>query len=93
MRYLSQLSLSDNELTSIPDSVDNLSGLVFLHVNKNQLRTLPESIKNLIKLRCLDIRSNKFESLPPHLADLPEPSLEKMDTKTLQDFLRAQRHT
>jgi len=41
------LYLEDNQLTTLPESIGNLSSLETLYLYYNQLTTLPESICNL----------------------------------------------
>ena len=44
---LTYLSLSWNQLTSLPESIGNLSSLEYLYLWNNQLISIPESICNL----------------------------------------------
>ena len=44
---LDSLDLENNQLTTIPESIGNLSSLTYLWIFNNQLTTLPESICNL----------------------------------------------
>lgn len=52
------LVLTDNEITTIPDSIDNLENLEILNLSKNKIKSLPESIKNLTNLKYLYLRQN-----------------------------------
>ncbi|NJR32206.1 MAG: hypothetical protein HC778_04320 [Chamaesiphon sp. CSU_1_12] len=45
------LDLYQKYITSLPDSIGNLTDLVSLRLVDNRLNTLPNSIGNLIKLR------------------------------------------
>ena len=47
---LDSLYLSSNQLTTLPESIGNLSSLEELFLSSNQLTTLPESICNLTNL-------------------------------------------
>ncbi|WP_186376255.1 leucine-rich repeat domain-containing protein, partial [Hyella patelloides] len=47
------LNLADNQLTTIPESLANLSNLRGLDLSDNQLTTIPESLANLSNLRWL----------------------------------------
>jgi hypothetical protein len=44
---LTELDLSDNGISTLPDSIGNLRWLYKLDITYNQLSTLPESIGNL----------------------------------------------
>ena len=48
-------------MTTLPDSIGNLTNLQELHVGDNQLTTLPDSIINLTNLETLDVRENTRE--------------------------------
>jgi Leucine-rich repeat (LRR) protein len=51
-------SLSDNNLTTLPESFGNLSSLKELYLEYNQLTSIPESIGNLSSLEKLMLDSN-----------------------------------
>ena len=63
-KYLLMLDLSNNQLTTLPESIGNLKTLWFLNLSNNQLTTLPESLSKLVWLFSLNIANNKLESLP-----------------------------
>ena len=54
----------DNQLTTLHESVCQLTKLTTLDLSKNKLTTLPESIGNLVKLWWLDLSENPISSLP-----------------------------
>jgi Leucine-rich repeat (LRR) protein len=59
-----------NRLTSVPESLGNLTALKFLDLSGNRLTSVPESLGNLTALRRLDLRDNQLTVLPQRLADL-----------------------
>jgi len=52
------LKLSNNELTTLPDSIGNLTGLKWLQLSNNELTSLPEEIGNLTGLTELKLSNN-----------------------------------
>jgi Leucine-rich repeat (LRR) protein len=59
------LDLSNNKLTSLPDSFGNLK-VNRLYLSNNKLTSLPDSFGNL-KLNYLNLSNNKLTSLPDSL--------------------------
>ena len=47
---LTELLLHNNQLTSVPDSILNLTNLTYLSLGSNRLTSIPESIGNLTNL-------------------------------------------
>ena len=60
---LTYLNLNYNQLTSLPESIGNLSNLEYLDLFYNQITSLPESIGDLSSLLYLMLSSNKLTSL------------------------------
>jgi hypothetical protein len=58
------LNLNDNQLTSLPSEVGNLSSLRRLFLTDNRLTSLPPEIGRLSSLEALDLASNQLVSLP-----------------------------
>ena len=55
------LRLSNNNLTSLPDSIVNLSNLQILSLLNNKLTSLPESIATLTKIKYLELEESSYE--------------------------------
>lgn len=80
MEVLSELDVSGNKLTVLPDAVFELRGLRRLSAARNGLTGLPETLVQAADLRHLDVRDNLFIKLPLRiLAALP--SLECIDAR------------
>ena len=67
---LEYLNLYYIQLTSIPESIGNLSSLTYLSLSGNQFTTLPESIGNLSSLTQLDLDYNQLTILPESIGGL-----------------------
>ncbi len=63
------LVLDNNQLTSLPSDIGQLSRLEKLSVKENALVTVPVSIKQLQKLSVLDLSANSLSELTPALAE------------------------
>jgi len=57
-------------LSSLPDSIGNLTNLEKLNVEHNKLTSLPDSIGNLINLKKLLLSNNTLTGLPDSICDL-----------------------
>ena len=67
---LTSLDLSNNLLTSLPDSIEQLTNLTSLNLSNNSLTSLPESIEQLTNLTSLSLSSNSLTSLPESIRQL-----------------------
>lgn len=74
--HLRFLSLYNNELSAIPDSVISLHELQYLNLYHNKISFLPAEINSLSKLKYLNLSENKLERLPLEISLLP---LEHLD--------------
>ena len=68
------LILTDNELTSLPQSIGDLKLLQKCMLSGNKLTSLPESINKCFNLELLRIAANKLASFPKFLLFLPKLS-------------------
>jgi internalin A len=73
---LTALSLAENLLVTVPDSLGGLSRLERLYIDQNQLRSIPETIGQLGCLRELNLSCNQLGSVPATLGQLV--NLEKL---------------
>ena len=69
-KNLRTLFLTNNKLTSLPDSLCTLSNLHCLYLNNNLISYLPESFGNLSNLRFLWIQNNCLTKLPESFFNL-----------------------
>lgn len=68
------LILTDNELTTLPDSIGNLTLLQKCMLSGNQLMQLPNTFNKCNNLELLRIAANKLTSFPTCLLSLPKLS-------------------
>ncbi|KAL9265866.1 Plant intracellular Ras-group-related LRR protein 8-like protein [Drosera capensis] len=66
---LTYLSLSDNELTTLPASLGGLTSLRQLHVSNNKLTGLPNELGYLSNLEILNLNNNRLSSIPASIGD------------------------
>ena len=69
---ITELDLGENELTSLPESITNLTQLESLYLYDNKLTSLPESIGNLTLLQNLSLSSNQLTELPETIGNLTQ---------------------
>ena len=65
---LQELSLQNNQLSSLPAKIGKLINLQKLHLHNNKLRSLPAEIDRLINLKELLLDNNQLRRLPRALA-------------------------
>ncbi|MGN6106924.1 MAG: leucine-rich repeat domain-containing protein, partial [Kofleriaceae bacterium] len=86
---LESLSMIENRLEALPDSITRLANLRRLEVKQApHLRTLPEHIGRLSKLEALGLQMTKLEALPESIGDLEnltELTLSSVPLSTLPD--------
>lgn len=63
------LNLDNNQLTSLPKEIGNLSRLRNLDLRGNQLTSLPKEMGNLTELECLYLNGNQLTSLPKEIGN------------------------
>ena len=63
-QIITELDVSHNQLTYLPESIGTLSKLMHLDVSHNQLKTLPKSLENLTLETCL-VNNNTFKLKEP----------------------------
>ena len=68
------LILTDNELTSLPESIGDLKLLQKCMLSGNKLSFLPESLGKCFNLELLRIAANKLTSFPIYILSLPKLS-------------------
>lgn len=64
------LTISSNQLQTLPKSMANLTKLKSLHLANNDFRQFPESVCQISSLRFLDLSSNRIENLPYSIGNL-----------------------
>lgn len=65
-----KLDLKNKQLTSLPESIGDLTSLTSVDLRTNRLASLPESISNLTRLTHLYLSSNQLTSLPKSITNL-----------------------
>ncbi len=63
-KNLKKLTISDLDLTELPDSISNLTNLIDLNLDYNKLSELPDSISNLKKIQKISFVKNNFTNIP-----------------------------
>ncbi|NJR32208.1 MAG: leucine-rich repeat domain-containing protein [Chamaesiphon sp. CSU_1_12] len=69
MSKLTHLHVNANLLTSLPESLNNLSELIELNFSNNNLSSLPLHFDTLTKLKRLDLSQNKLTELPSNIGN------------------------
>ena len=68
----SLLDLSGLKLTSVPDTIGQLTQLILLKLSNNELTTLPDAIVQLTQLIGLDLSDNQLTTLPDTIGQLTQ---------------------
>jgi hypothetical protein len=68
--HVVKLSLYQQGLTSLPETIGNLRSLQYLYLERNHLSFLPGTIWNLTELIALSLYGNKLRSLPGTIGNL-----------------------
>lgn len=72
LTHMTSLSLANNQLTALPDSLAKLLHLKELDISNNQMTELPDVIRRITGLRGLYVYGNILEILPEWIGDLNE---------------------
>ncbi|KAJ0968123.1 hypothetical protein J5N97_025040 [Dioscorea zingiberensis] len=67
---ITDLNLSENQITALPQTIDRLRFLQKLDIHSNQMTEIPETIGELSNLINLDVHANRLKSLPSSLGNL-----------------------
>ncbi|KAF3454880.1 hypothetical protein FNV43_RR05328 [Rhamnella rubrinervis] len=67
--HLTVLSLNQNQLTTLPSALGELTSLRQLFVANNKLTGLPIEIGSLIQLEVLKANNNRINTIPPGIGD------------------------
>src|SRR5271166_1506704 len=70
IRHVEVLSLYNNRLRALPDSIWRLTELRVLNVSVNQIEEISGEIANLCELRMLDLAHNKIAHVPEEIGEL-----------------------
>jgi leucine-rich repeat protein SHOC2 len=65
-----KLSLNDNQITTLPQSIDGLIDLSYLNLRNNYLTSLTKNISSLSSLDYLFLDNNRLSILPENLGNL-----------------------
>ena len=68
--HVGVVDLHDANLTKLPESIGNLSGLYLLNLSFNKITALPASFGNLKNLKWLYLGNNGLTSLPESFGNL-----------------------
>ncbi|CAH8445828.1 unnamed protein product [Dicrocoelium dendriticum] len=72
LRGIQVLNLSSNNLSTLPDALDQLTALRELNLCSNQIDAFPLSITRLRCLTYLNLEDNRLSSLPPDIGNLKQ---------------------
>ena len=68
-RGLLHIDMTNNQLSTIPESIGNLILLRTLNVSLNQIETISSGIGRCIRLRKLNVAKNRIAALPPEVGN------------------------
>ena len=86
MVHLTELTLSYNHLTQIPEGVGFLQNLRHLDISHNKITHLPSTICFLSSLEYLDLTKNHVSELPRNLGLLKQLSLIKASKNPMKNI-------
>ncbi len=70
LHALRALTLSDNRIAHLPDSIGNLVALEVASLSGNRLAALPARLGECVALRTLTLADNELQSLPAAIGNL-----------------------
>ncbi|MBP9742886.1 MAG: leucine-rich repeat domain-containing protein, partial [Burkholderiales bacterium] len=89
---VTQLNLSDNEITDIEDLLENkgLNQLTLLDLGNNDIKKIPSSLTNLTNLTTLDLSFNPLElqSIAQVLESEKSPPLKELRLNNIPPYLK-----
>ena len=85
-KNLEYLFLRENNLTSLPSSIGNLTNLEHLYSWENNLTSLPKEIGNLKNLKVLYLDNNNLSSLPSSIGNLKNLKVLVLDNNNLSSL-------
>ncbi len=89
MKNLIQLTVGDNQLTSIDAILSNNKTLLFLDARYNQIESLSANIQNLTYLQELNLRNNNLSTLPAEMAQLKNLQMLNLADNPISDSEKA----
>jgi len=81
---MTRLNVKQNELTSLPETIGNLTALTDIYASQNKLTTIPASIGNLKQVNKLFLSRNNLTSLPEEIGELTEITVLTIDYNQLK---------
>ncbi len=78
--------MNDNNFTSLPETLGELSELLVLNISDNELSAFPNSVTNLRKLRELYANRNVITVLPNDMNRLADLTILELNTNKLSDL-------
>ena len=85
-KYLEKINLSDNNLTTFPDSLYLLSNLKVLLLSRNNIGILPNSVNKFSSLTTLDLFGNAIIEFP-NMENMNELNTLRLEVNSI-DFLK-----
>jgi len=86
LKKLKILTLTDNNLTRIPDTIGDCSSLEMLLLSHNMLNYFPKSLTHLKNLKQLCVKDNFFERFPSLFVQKPDLQWNLKDNPLLQEL-------
>lgn len=84
--WVTDMSLHNNRLAALPETLSALKNLTSLKVTANLLKTLPAAIGSLKSLTRLDMNHNTMDSLPDEISQLTNLKMLNLDYNKFTDF-------